>query len=536
VRRTALITLAAAAAVVGIVAERQAFGWADLRDWLPDLLAGWTLVGLGIALVALRRSAGAAALLLVAGFTWFAFNFEVTGSTFVQSLAAQAAYLHRGPLFHLAVAPPAGRPRTGVSAFGVVLAWTAAVVWPLWDRDGTAIVLAVAFVAIAVAGRARTVGGRSRAVAARGIAAAGLMAVAIVADAARSIAGAPHAVIDVTVPAYAAAVALAGVLLFRAAMLGAPAALAEQVVALGRGGSRLRDALRDLLGDSALDVGFVVAPETVVDDVGRPIGPGGAGSVTTPVTVAGHEVAIIVHDAATLEDEETRSAVLAAVGLAAERSRLRAEVARQVDAVDASRRRLLVAEEEERRRLADRLRRGPGADLAAVELLVDDVRRQANMDEGLDAALARAADQLERVRPELEAPLRGLGAVDERGLVAALEELVAGLPVPARLDLHEVAVSPSRAAALWFVCSESLANAVKHADATRVEIVLDADDDVVRLTVEDDGRGGADATGSGLAGLGERVAAAGGRLAVVSPAGGGTRVVAEVPVTSSSSG
>ncbi len=529
VRRALLAGLACAGGALGLVAEQQAYAWSDLRGWLPDLLAGWTLVGLGVALLALRRPRGAAGLLLVAGFFWFAFDFESVGPSFVQLLIGQTAYLHRAPLLQLAVAPPSGSPRTRLAARGIALAWVAALVWPLWENDVTALALAAAFVAIAAVGRARSTGRLSRAIAGRGLAAAAVLGVAIGADAVRSLAGAPHGVTDVTVTLYAAAVALAGVFSFTAAMLEAPATLAEQAVALGRGGAQLRDALRDLLGDPGLDLGYAVAPGVFVDDDNHPLTREPSDRVETPVLVGGREVAFVVHDPATLDDPATRSAILAAAGLAAERARLRAEVTRQVDAVEASRRRLELAEEGERRRLADRLERGPGAELAAVDGLVRDAQRLPGSRD-LAAALARAAEQLRRVRPEIDAPLRGLGGFAADALVPALERLVTDLPVEAQLELDDVAVPPDVASALWFVCAESLANAVKHADAHRVRVALTVLDGVVRLSVADDGRGGADVAGSGLAGLEERVGALGGVLHVDSPEGGGTTVVAELPV------
>ena len=130
----------------------------------------------------------------------------------------------------------------------------------------------------------------------------------------------------------------------------------------------------------------------------------------------------------------------------------------------------------------------------------------------------------------LEVPIRGFRAFDARGLVAALERAAAGLPVETRLELEEVAVADEVRSALWFVCSECLANVVKHAGARTVRVSLAAEGETVRLTVEDDGRGGANAGGSGLVGLADRVAALRGRLVVSSPVGGGTRVVAELPL------
>jgi signal transduction histidine kinase len=205
-------------------------------------------------------------------------------------------------------------------------------------------------------------------------------------------------------------------------------------------------------------------------------------------------------------------------------------VGRQADAVHASRRRLLLTEEEERRRLAERLERGPGAALADVERLVHEARPLPVGGDALADALDRTRQQLAHVRPELDALVRGLGGVDRAGLLPALERLTIGLPVDVDLELAEVTVSPEVASALWFVCSESLANAVKHAEARMVRVALAPANGIVRICVEDDGRGGANPGGSGLVGLADRVAALGGRLAVVSPPGGGTQVVAELPL------
>jgi signal transduction histidine kinase len=84
----------------------------------------------------------------------------------------------------------------------------------------------------------------------------------------------------------------------------------------------------------------------------------------------------------------------------------------------------------------------------------------------------------------------------------------------------------------YFVVSEALTNAAKHAHASRVQVAVDTADGVVRLSISDDGVGGADLTrGSGLVGLKDRVEAIGGSLSVQSRPGQGTCLIAEVPVS-----
>jgi signal transduction histidine kinase len=86
--------------------------------------------------------------------------------------------------------------------------------------------------------------------------------------------------------------------------------------------------------------------------------------------------------------------------------------------------------------------------------------------------------------------------------------------------------------AAYYVVSEALTNAAKHASATVVDVDVTADDEMLRVDVRDDGRGGADRTrGSGLMGLTDRVEALGGRLSLRSPPGAGTTVQVALPLT-----
>jgi signal transduction histidine kinase len=119
----------------------------------------------------------------------------------------------------------------------------------------------------------------------------------------------------------------------------------------------------------------------------------------------------------------------------------------------------------------------------------------------------------------------------ERGLAPALETLVARAPETVELDPVPVERLPAPVeAAAYFTVAEALTNVTRYARASRARVTVQRADDVLRIEVSDDGVGGADAAaGSGLRGLSDRLAVVGGRLRVVSPAGEGTTVRAEVP-------
>ena len=127
-------------------------------------------------------------------------------------------------------------------------------------------------------------------------------------------------------------------------------------------------------------------------------------------------------------------------------------------------------------------------------------------------------------------------ALTEGGLAAAITGLAAATPLPLVVDIDPGRFPEAIEAAAYFVCAEAIANAVKHAHATGVRVEGTATAGSLRLTITDDGVGGADAEGSGLRGLRDRVGFLGGTLAVESPAGGGTRVEAVIPAEPAASG
>ncbi len=135
---------------------------------------------------------------------------------------------------------------------------------------------------------------------------------------------------------------------------------------------------------------------------------------------------------------------------------------------------------------------------------------------------------------ELRELARGIhpAILTEAGLGPAIVALAERAPIPVTVGaLPDRRLSTAVEATAYFVVAESLTNLAKHASATKSEVSAVSDAASLRVEVSDDGVGGADLdAGSGLRGLQDRVLAIGGRLEVASPAGGGTRIVAELPL------
>ncbi|MCM2428515.1 sensor histidine kinase [Streptomyces sp. RKAG337] len=147
----------------------------------------------------------------------------------------------------------------------------------------------------------------------------------------------------------------------------------------------------------------------------------------------------------------------------------------------------------------------------------------------IDEAHREAKEAIE----ELSNLVRGLhpAVLDDRGLDAALSGVAARAPLPVHLKVDmERRASPTVEAVAYFVVSEALANVAKHARAERVDVEVRWRGDDLRVTVTDDGIGGADvAGGTGLAGLAQRVGSVDGSIRISSPAGGPTIITVELP-------
>ncbi|SBT43696.1 sensor histidine kinase [Micromonospora auratinigra] len=217
---------------------------------------------------------------------------------------------------------------------------------------------------------------------------------------------------------------------------------------------------------------------------------------------------------------------------------LRAEpdqAAAELVAVTRSRARLADAFDVERHRIERDLHDLAQQRLVALTVQLGLARLDLPPDSPAAGAVASAHEQAKTLMVELRDLVRGISprTLRELGLRAAAEELAAGSPLRVHVDADEGRFAPALETVAFAAVSEALANAVKHAAATEATVTARRAGDTLTVEVRDDGRGGADPTrGSGLTGLADRAAAAGGRLLLSSPAGGPTIVRVELPCAS----
>ncbi|MFL5715166.1 MAG: GAF domain-containing protein [Chloroflexota bacterium] len=220
--------------------------------------------------------------------------------------------------------------------------------------------------------------------------------------------------------------------------------------------------------------------------------------------------------------------------LAADNARLQAEIEAQLHEVKASRTRIIAAGDAERKRVERDLHDGAQQRLVSLTLalrlarvsLGDDLHPSAKL--SLDQASADAKAALSELR-ELA---RGIHPqiLTHAGLGPAIDSLAARSPVDVRVEIGATRFSPVIEGAVYFTVSEALTNIAKYAEANSALVRVAWGGDQLILEIADDGIGGADpASGTGLRGLADRLASIDGSLEVVSPVGGGTRLLARIP-------
>ena len=204
--------------------------------------------------------------------------------------------------------------------------------------------------------------------------------------------------------------------------------------------------------------------------------------------------------------------------------------------LEASRVRIISAADEARRRVQRDLHDGAQQRIVALTLKTRRLARsQAAQTAGLDAELRSLAVDLEGVLEELRTIASGLhpAALSHGGLAPALRTLARRSPVPVVLDVRlPEGVAESVDVAAYYFIAETVTNTTKHAEASRIDVTVERRNGRLWVCVRDDGVGGADpACGSGLVGLKDRIEAFGGTMTLDSPSGGGTTLVAQLPLT-----
>jgi signal transduction histidine kinase len=325
--------------------------------------------------------------------------------------------------------------------------------------------------------------------------------------------------------------------LFRARL--GRAAVSDLVIELGRTPEpgRLRDALAHALRDPSLELAYwVPESETYVGIDGRTVElAASSGQTVTVLERHGQRIAALVHDPALAEDPALVNAVSAAAGLALENERLLAELRAQLEQLRESRARIVEAGDTERRRLERNLHDGAQQRLVSLALALGLAESKVEQEPAVAISLLQAArHELTAALAELRELARGIhpAVLTERGLPYALNTLAERAPVEVTLDLQvDRRPPPAIEAAAYYVVAEGLANVAKYAKATSASVEVKMDHRRLSVVVTDDGVGGADpSTGSGLRGLEDRVQAFGGSLRVISRAGEGTKLLAELPV------
>jgi signal transduction histidine kinase len=201
----------------------------------------------------------------------------------------------------------------------------------------------------------------------------------------------------------------------------------------------------------------------------------------------------------------------------------------------ASRARIVAAADDARRRIERDLHDGTQQRLVSLALELRGAEATVPPEqEELRTQLAHVARGLAAATEDLQRISRGIhpAILSEGGLEPALKTLARRSPIPVELNVRTDGRLPQPAeVAVYYVVSEALTNAAKHARASRVRVDVTARDTLVELSIRDDGVGGADAgRGSGLIGLADRVETLGGELEIASPTGSGTFLHVEIPI------
>jgi signal transduction histidine kinase len=290
---------------------------------------------------------------------------------------------------------------------------------------------------------------------------------------------------------------------------------------------QLQDVLREALRDRGLQVGFrTPGSAAYLDADGDPVPADGV-----PVRQDAQQTGVLIAGSGPASPELLRE-VADRCSTLVEVVRLRSELALALHEAQSSRARLVEIGYAERRRMERDLHDGAQQRLVSLGMQLRLAQRHLgdgtiDVDQLLDGSVAELGTAVAELR-QIAHGLRPSSLDD--GLAAALANLVRSLPLTVDMDIDDRPLPDAVATTAYFVASEAITNAVKHAEASRILLQVVRRDDQLLIRVTDDGCGGARL---GMrSGLADRVAALGGSLHVVSPEGHGTEVDARLPCAS----
>jgi signal transduction histidine kinase len=295
------------------------------------------------------------------------------------------------------------------------------------------------------------------------------------------------------------------------------------VVSVEQAGHSIRAELQRLLAQALVDPTLRLDTPDQAASV-----PAGPDRLRTAITADGRTLAVMECDRAVDAEPEVLAAALATASLALDNERLVGEVRCQLDLANQSRARLVTAQVHERQRLERDLHDGAQQRLVTTRLLL----AMALERDGDHRLVADALRELGDAIGELRDLARGVhpATVTEHGLSVAIESLAERAPLPVAVHGTAPRLAPLSEVTAYFVVAEALTNVAKHAHATHADVHVSIVDDWLVVSINDDGRGGADPSrGTGLVGLRDRVEAAGGRIEVHSDLALGTTVRIELP-------
>lgn len=306
-------------------------------------------------------------------------------------------------------------------------------------------------------------------------------------------------------------------------------------------GDALRHSLAVALDDPSLRVLYQTDADnrTWVTESGEPakLPAPGSGLDATAINGPGGRVLAIVHDEALNENRPLVAAAATHMVVELENQALQAQVRRSLRELAQSRAQALAAGESARRKIRQNLHDGAQQRLVALLVRLELAGPQIERDPARGSrVVAGLADEVEQTLADIRVLSHGLEPtlLTEEGLVKALAATVANAPLHTALDADGARRYPPEVeACAYFVCMEALSNAYKHAaDATNISISV-RDTDGLIFAVSDDGAGfdpGTVRPGLGMASMRERLASVGGRMALDSAPGRGTRLTGTIPL------